>query len=753
MRSPFANIAGSPRSFCLAFVFALSISIAGSGAAADLGPKADPGGTIVFNSNRDGDYEIFAVNPDGTGFAPATSYATGDGPVSVAIGDLNGDGNPDLATANLYTGTLSVLLSGGDGTFGPKRTYRTGGDPRAVAIRDLNGDLKPDAVTVSSDASIVTVRLNRGDGTFQAGRGYPVAGAVAVGIGDLNGDGAPDVVTANRTSTVSVFLNRGNGRLRGAREYRTGLEPVSVALGDLSGDGKPDLVTANVEANSVSVLINTGDGGFGAGRAYVVGRSPMAVSTGDVDSDGRPDIVSANLDANTVSVLQNGGDGTFQAGNDYRAGGDPRSLALGDVDGDGRTDIATVNAEASTASVLAGDGHGRFELVRDYATGRHPVSLVIGDLNGDGRSDVATADLEADTVSVLLATTAPFCTAPDVIGATLATATRAIEDAHCLLGTIERAYSDNIETGSVSAERPRAGTTLPTGSTINLVLSDGPDPGARGLLLWNRLGSARQVRHSTYGPNLTFFDCRDRTATTAIGGPCSIDVRGRLRYVHGVHGRAATVGGRSFAEARVHTAVLRKSILNPEHGAVEAWYRQRSNPVPYEHNPHRIFGGPYSLTGADEVMLFSQDRLDSGDPRLHFELFFGQEPPPFVPAHFVGVRSLVDGRRGYRISRFNGRWIHVAGVWDRQGIAGTNDTVRLYVNGRVVAKSKATNWGTTPCGRRVSARPAGACFTDIAGCNDVCAGTFAVDDLKVWNYAKTRYGDRFLATQSIRTLS
>ena len=189
--------------------------------------------TVIEGLDREGS----SGSPSATGFAPATSYAAGDGPVSVAIGDLNGDGNPDLATANLYTGTFSVLLSRGDGTFGPKRDYRTGADPRAVAIRDLNGDGKPDAVTVSSDANTVAVRLNRGDGTFQAGRGYPVGGAVALGIGDLNGDGAPDVVSANRTSTVSVFLNKGNGRLRGARLYPTGLEPVSVALGDLNGDG------------------------------------------------------------------------------------------------------------------------------------------------------------------------------------------------------------------------------------------------------------------------------------------------------------------------------------------------------------------------------------------------------------------------------------------------------------------------------------------------------------------------------------
>jgi len=186
----------------------------------------------------------------------------------------------------------------------------------------------------------------------------------------------------------------------------------------------------------------------------------------------------------------------------------------------------------------------------------------------------------------------------------------------------------------------------------------------------------------------------------------------------------------------VHGAMLRTSILNPEHGTVEAWYWQKKNPVPYKHDQYRIFGGPYSLVGIDEVNLYSSDA------RLHFALFFGEEPPPFIPPHLVDVQSKADGRVGYRIPSPNGHWIHVAGVWDRRGIAGTKDRVRLYVNGKIVAASRARNWGTTPCGRRVSARPAGACFIDVAGCNDSCANAFAVDNLKVWSYAKTDFSDR-----------
>src|SRR5207244_440129 len=96
-------------------------------------------------------------------FRAKRDYATGSLPFSIAIGDLNGDGKPDLATANLGRNTVSVLLnSRGDGSFRAKRDYRTGRGPGSVAIRDLNGDGKPDLATANLNANTVSVRLNRG---------------------------------------------------------------------------------------------------------------------------------------------------------------------------------------------------------------------------------------------------------------------------------------------------------------------------------------------------------------------------------------------------------------------------------------------------------------------------------------------------------------------------------------------------------------------------------------------------------------
>lgn len=250
-------------------------------------------------------------------------------------------------------------------------------------------------------------------------------------------------------------------------------------------------------------------------------------------------------------------------------------------------------------------------------------------------------------------------------------------------------------------------------------------------VFWNTLGSARAVRHSVVGPNLAMFNCRDRHMPH-FGPRCSIDIRGKLAFVRGPGGvRAATIGGGPyFSEARIHTALLRRSVLNPEHGAIDAWYRQTTDPEPYVHDPHRIFGGPYSLARSD-VELFVQNQIYSPDARLDFGVSFRRGDAGLVFAH-----SLADGGTGFPITALDGTWIHLAGVWDRRGIDGTSDTVRLYVNGKLVAASQQSDWGSTRCGRRTTHY---GCFIDVVGCNDTCARMFAVENLRLWDYAQTKF--------------
>jgi hypothetical protein len=157
-----------------------------------------------------------------------------------------------------------VLVNRGDGSFRAKRDYATGREPVSIAIGDLNSDGKPDLATANANrggAGTVSVLANRGNGSFQAKRDYATGrGPQSIAIGDLNSDGKADLATAipnyGGAGTVSVLANRGNGSFQAKRDYATGRGPQSVAIGDLNGDGKPDLATANYYASTVSVLVN-----------------------------------------------------------------------------------------------------------------------------------------------------------------------------------------------------------------------------------------------------------------------------------------------------------------------------------------------------------------------------------------------------------------------------------------------------------------------------------------------------------------
>ena len=433
-------------------------------------------GSLVLGSS------VSAAAPTGSApsFDLARSYATGHAPESVAIGDMNGDGKLDLATANAFDMTVSVLLNRGDGRLQVKLDYQTGDWPLSVAIGDLNSDGKLDLATANFNANTVSVLLNIGEAGFQPRRDYatgdiPDSAPRSVALGDLNGDGMPDLVTANGgADTVAVLLNRGDGSFRAKVDYRTGRDPASVAISDLNGDGKLDLATANGSTtNTVSVLLNRGDGSFPVRRDYRTGLLPKSYSTsvgiGDLNGDGKPDLVTANGGADTVAVLLNRGDGSFRAKVDYRTGRDPALVAIGDLNGDRRPDLVTANR---SVSVLANNGDGSFQAKRDYATGR-AFRVAIGDLNDDGKADLATANGGgANSVSVLI-NTPGLCTVQDIKRQRLPTAKRTLARANCRVGKIRRAYSKTVRRRRVISQKPKFGAVLRGGGKVNLVVSRG----------------------------------------------------------------------------------------------------------------------------------------------------------------------------------------------------------------------------------------------------------------------------------------
>ena len=338
-------------------------------------------------------------------------YSTGIYPNSVAAADFNRDGKTDLAVAccqQYGDGAVSVLLGNGDGTFQAHVEYQTGPVPVSVVVGDFNGDSKPDLAVADSAGNSVSVLLGNGDGTFQAHLDYSIGCPRSIALGDFNGDGKPDLAVARcGDGSLSVLLGNGDGKFQEYVDYLLGTYPYSVVVGDFNGDSRLDLVvgaTASDYAGSVSVLLGIGDGTFRTPLNYTVGSEPMPVSLGDFNGDGKLDlVVGAGSDyAGSLSVLLGKGDGTFQAYAAYSAGGPPYSVAVGDFNGDSKADLVVANYGQNTVGVLLGNGNGTFQAYVDYLVGRYPISVAVEDFNGDGKPDLAVANQSSASVSVLL---------------------------------------------------------------------------------------------------------------------------------------------------------------------------------------------------------------------------------------------------------------------------------------------------------------------------------------------------------------
>jgi hypothetical protein len=279
-----------------------------------------PWGLAVADFNGDGHPDIAVSNfggdsvsvllnkGDGT-FSAAQTYAVGAHPEGIATADLTGDGHADLVVVNhgdeITDGTVSVLMNNGDGSFAAQETYSVGVGPAFVAIGDLNGDGYPDVAVSNFVDNSVSVLLNNGDGGFAAQKVYPVGnGPACVAIADLNGDGHPDLAIAEHgADTAGVLLNTGDGTFGTEHTYAAGDGPQGIAVADLNGDGHPDLVVADRSAPTLDVLVGTGDGAFAAPRTFAVGQSAWRVVAADLNGDGHLDLAVANAGDATLGVL------------------------------------------------------------------------------------------------------------------------------------------------------------------------------------------------------------------------------------------------------------------------------------------------------------------------------------------------------------------------------------------------------------------------------------------------------------------
>lgn len=357
-----------------------------------------------------------------TSFNRNIDLPAGSLPINLTNFDLNGDSKPDIVTANYSGSTLSIYRNKstpGAMSFGQQQTLALSGKPTSVDVGDLDGDGRPDIVA-SGELTTIAVFRNTTTGdtiTFAPEQHYDAPNyAQGIAIGDLDGDGKPEIaVTSNQSNLVSIYRNTSTpGAISFASPISlpTGNAPQSVAIGDLNGDGKAELVVTDYYGPAVSVYRNTSTSGnisFDPKSDFPTGTQPYHIAIGDLDGDGSPDLLTGNANAGTVSVLRNSsaaGTIAFDAKVDLPTGTTPYGIAIGDLNGDGKPDIAESNYSVSPSMIsvlknLSTPGTISFSPRVDYATGNSPYCVTIGDFDGDGQPDMATANFGGNTVSVI----------------------------------------------------------------------------------------------------------------------------------------------------------------------------------------------------------------------------------------------------------------------------------------------------------------------------------------------------------------
>ena len=276
---------------------------------------------IAVTSNGDSLLSIFknASSPGNITLVNTLNISTDDFPFSVAAADIDGDGKPDIVVSDFLTGVISVYKntsSPGSISFAGKIDFITALGPRTVSIGDVDGDGKPDVVTSDYSSNFISIFRNTSIiGTITFANRIDIATGTNpndVQIGDIDGDGKNDLVVLNQSDVnYSVYRNTGSpGNISFAPRVNFPVSiysyrPNRVSLSDMNGDGKPDLAVTG--GDQTSVFQNTSATGsitFNS-QFNLYSNSPLSAAAADLDGDGLPDVCVTNSEFNTVSIFRN----------------------------------------------------------------------------------------------------------------------------------------------------------------------------------------------------------------------------------------------------------------------------------------------------------------------------------------------------------------------------------------------------------------------------------------------------------------
>ena len=354
-----------------------------------------------------------------TGAEPALQFSrrvvpVGHGPASIAIADVNHDGNLDVIVANMIDGTLSVLLGDSKGHVIPAAgsPVPCGKNPNDIAVGDFNGDGNLDLVVANTETPYLTILLGDGKGRFAPSahspfdtHSYPHVHGIA--IADFNHDGKLDLVTDDwGHDQILMFLGDGAGNLiLPGRTFKTGKRPYQrLRSADFNKDGKTDVVTTDLEQNAVSILLGDGSGGLhdATGSPFPAGRAPWAVAIDDINHDGNLDLAIVPYAPDVpdpgdvgVTVLLGDGKGEFRKmpGSPFSLAGckGPDRIATGEINGDRLRDIVVTCGQNNKLMLYLGSRSGGFT-ISTYNVPTGWAGVAIAELDKRGKDDIIVSN-------------------------------------------------------------------------------------------------------------------------------------------------------------------------------------------------------------------------------------------------------------------------------------------------------------------------------------------------------------------------
>ena len=363
-------------------------------------------------------YVVLRAGP--ADFPPARGYPSGQGVLDIAIADSNGDGALDVFIDDYYSYDVTVHQNLGPGTFRAAPRYDTVPLHRWMDAGDVDGDGDLDIATAGGYGTTGSVALlrNLGGAVFAAPESFDEPYSPGgIKLRDLDGGGSLDMVWGDFNAPngvplhVHYRLNDGAGHFGPSVTVPMSMADINdVDAVDLDNDGRPDIVATDSIRDQVKVSRNLGNGAFGPPAIAAGPSGATQMVFGDFDEDGTVDVAVAGPEpygySHEVGVLRGNGDATLQSATILAVDDGPYAIAAGDFDGDGHLDLATANRgfendRQPSLSVLMGNGNGGFQPEVRYVTSALsiPSQARAVDADGDGDTDLLVANYASHDVS------------------------------------------------------------------------------------------------------------------------------------------------------------------------------------------------------------------------------------------------------------------------------------------------------------------------------------------------------------------